>query len=76
VSGAPPPLPEVGLCSICRHARPQASARGARFWRCERAASDPAYRRYPPLPVRTCAGFEPGEADARLAPPAPRRDLP
>jgi hypothetical protein len=64
----PPParaLPEVGLCSVCRHARVQASARGARFWRCARADAEPAFRRYPPLPVRACPGFEPGDAQAR-----------
>ena len=50
--------PEVGLCAACLHARSQASARGSRFWRCARADRDPAYRRYPRLPVRECAGFE------------------
>jgi hypothetical protein len=56
---------EVGLCATCRHARVQESARGARFWRCARADAEPAYRRYPPLPVRDCPGFERGEAAAR-----------
>jgi hypothetical protein len=69
-------LPEVGLCSACRHARPQAGARGARFWRCERASADAAFRRYPPLPVRACGGFEHDDAGASLAAPAPRRDVP
>jgi hypothetical protein len=48
----------VGLCARCRFAVVQPSARGSRFWRCLRADSDPAYRRYPPLPVLRCAGFE------------------
>ena len=56
----PPPDPAVGLCSICAHARVQGSARGSRFWRCERAEVDPRLRRYPPLPVRACPGHEPG----------------
>jgi hypothetical protein len=55
-----PPLPEVGLCSACCRARVQTSARGQRFWRCMRADSEPAFRRYPALPVRTCPGFDPG----------------
>lgn len=51
----------VGLCARCRFAALQRSARGGRFWRCRRADSDPAFARYPPLPVRRCPGFEPGE---------------
>lgn len=50
-------LPQVGLCSVCRSGRPQASARGATFWRCLRADREPAYLKYPPLPVRLCPGF-------------------
>jgi hypothetical protein len=50
----------VGLCTGCRFAALQRSARGSRFWRCRRADGDPAYRRYPPLPVMRCPGFEPG----------------
>jgi hypothetical protein len=50
---------EVGLCSVCRFARSQTSARGSRFWRCSLAESDERFRRYPPLPVQRCPGFEP-----------------
>lgn len=50
--------PAVGLCSRCRHAVRQESARGSAFWRCRRAETDPGFRRYPPLPVRACRGFE------------------
>ena len=50
--------PHVGLCSQCRFARTQRSAKGSTFWRCSRAQTDPEYRPYPPLPVRDCAGFE------------------
>jgi hypothetical protein len=49
----------VGLCAGCGFAAVQRGASG-RFWRCRRADSDPAYRRYPPLPVLRCAGFAPG----------------
>lgn len=55
--GGPVPLPEVGLCSACRFASSQRSAKGSRFWRCLRADSDPGYARYPRLPVRACKGF-------------------
>jgi len=51
----------VGLCSRCVHASVQRSARGSEFWRCRRADEDPRLRRYPPLPVRACHAFEPGE---------------
>lgn len=47
----PSPDPDVGLCCVCRHAALQRSARGSAFWRCRRADTDPAFRRYPPLPV-------------------------
>jgi hypothetical protein len=52
--------PDPGLCARCAHARVQRSARGSRFWRCRRADLDPAFRRYPPLPVLRCPGFEAG----------------
>jgi hypothetical protein len=52
--------PDPGLCARCTHARVQRSARGSAFWRCLRADTDPAFRRYPPLPVLRCPGFEPG----------------
>jgi hypothetical protein len=48
----------VGLCAACRHAVRQEGARGSSFWRCLRADEDPVYRRYPPLPVRQCKGYE------------------
>jgi GNAT superfamily N-acetyltransferase len=49
----------AGLCAACEHLRIVVSSRGSRFYLCGRAAHDPAYRRYPPIPVRACAGFEP-----------------
>ena len=63
--------PEAGLCARCRHARIQGSARGSRFWRCLRADADPSYRRYPPLPVNDCRGFEAHEAPGRAGGDAP-----
>ncbi|MFP6580350.1 MAG: hypothetical protein VCC02_11200 [Myxococcota bacterium] len=47
----------VGLCAGCRFASVKESARGSAFWRCERADADPAFPRYPSLPVTHCAGF-------------------
>lgn len=54
----------AGLCASCRHARRVASRRGSLFLLCGRAADDPRFRRYPPLPVLRCAGHEPGPAPA------------
>ena len=55
------PNDPVGLCARCRHARQVPTPR-ATFWLCERSATDPAYPKYPRLPVRTCPGFEPRES--------------
>ncbi len=52
----------VGLCFDCRSAQKLTSAKGSSFYRCVRARSDPAFRDYPPLPVRACSGFEVVEA--------------
>jgi hypothetical protein len=74
VSGEPPPaaagrirqpaLTDVkadpGLCGTCLHLRLQASARSV-FVRCGLAEQDPRFPRYPPLPVRSCAGFQVSE---------------
>jgi hypothetical protein len=48
----------AGLCADCVHARRIESDRGAKFYLCELAAVDPAYRKYPALPVIRCAGFQ------------------
>jgi hypothetical protein len=50
----------VGLCARCLHARLVRSAKGSEFWLCRRSETEPErYRKYPPLPVRVCAGFTP-----------------
>jgi hypothetical protein len=48
----------AGLCADCVHARQIESDRGARFYLCELSAVDPAYRKYPALPVIRCAGYQ------------------
>ena len=47
-----------GLCATCEHLRLLASKRSV-FVRCGLADIDPAFVRYPPLPVRLCGGFRP-----------------
>jgi hypothetical protein len=48
----------AGLCADCVHARRIESDRGAVFYLCELSAMDPAYRKYPALPVIRCAGYQ------------------
>ncbi len=50
--GGPP-----GLCATCRHAA-LLTARTSAFLRCGLAERDPAFSRYPRLPVVVCAGYE------------------
>jgi hypothetical protein len=49
----------VGLCLDCIHAELVPHPRGAEPYRmCRRSKTDPAYPKYPPLPVRVCPGYE------------------
>jgi hypothetical protein len=48
----------VGLCADCVHARRIESSRGSFFYMCLRAEREPAFRKYPTLPVRKCEGYE------------------
>ena len=53
------PGPPAGLCDTCRYQREVRTTRGSRFSLCERSRDDPAYPRYPRLPVLACRGYEP-----------------
>ena len=59
--------PEAGLCERCAHQRLIPNTRGSVFSLCERSRTDPAYPRYPRLPVLECAGFERRDPDATHA---------
>ena len=48
----------AGLCDTCRHQRLVPNSRGSVFSLCERSRADPAYPRYPRLPVTACRGHE------------------
>jgi hypothetical protein len=68
--------PPAGLCATCRHARRIVSGKGSVFWLCRRSETDPAFPRYPALPVLACTGYEPevatppdGPGPDRTAPP-------
>jgi len=54
-----PQAPPPGLCAECRHQRFVPNSRGSVFSLCERSREDPAYPRYPRIPVLSCPGFEP-----------------
>lgn len=53
----------AGRCATCKHARQVSSAR-SRFLRCELSDRDPAFPRYPRLPVLRCEGWETALASA------------
>jgi hypothetical protein len=53
------PPASAGICATCRHVRVIVSDRGSRFVLCERSKTDPTFKRFPPLPVRVCPGYEP-----------------
>jgi hypothetical protein len=48
-----------GLCDGCIHQRLVPNTRGSVFSQCERSRTDPAYPRYPRIPVLSCPGHEP-----------------
>src|SRR5579862_6816785 len=47
----------AGLCATCAYMTRVHSDRGSLFYRCERSVTDPAYPKYPRLPVMECAGW-------------------
>jgi hypothetical protein len=55
----------AGLCDSCVHQRIVRNTRGSSFSLCERSRIDPAYPRYPRLPVTECAGHEPRAPEVR-----------
>jgi hypothetical protein len=48
-----------GLCDNCRHQQLVPNTRGSVFSLCLRSRTDPAYPRYPRVPVLACPGYEP-----------------
>jgi hypothetical protein len=47
-----------GLCNSCRHQRLVRSGRGSVFTMCLRSKTDPAFPKYPRVPVLECSGHE------------------
>ena len=56
---APAKNERAGLCADCQHAQKIESARGSKFVLCELSATNPAFPKYPRLPVLKCSGYAP-----------------
>ncbi|MGB3099252.1 MAG: hypothetical protein WBB30_08180 [Solirubrobacterales bacterium] len=56
----------AGLCERCRYQRVVANTRGSSFSFCRLSSENPAFPKYPQLPVTACPGFAEG-----TAPPPP-----
>ncbi|MBZ5650172.1 MAG: hypothetical protein LAO18_06780 [Acidobacteriia bacterium] len=52
------PQTRPGLCQDCSHARRIESDRGSVFVLCRLALTDSRFKKYPRLPVISCAGYE------------------
>ena len=46
-----------GLCDSCRHQRLVRTGRGSVFTMCLKSREDPAFPKYPRVPVEQCAGY-------------------
>ena len=57
--------PNAGLCLDCVFSRVIESRRGGAFYLCRRSETDPAFRKYPRLPVVQCSGYERREEDTK-----------
>ena len=51
--------PRAGLCASCRFADVITSSKSSTFYKCRLSDTDPAFRKYPILPVLTCGGYQP-----------------
>ncbi len=59
---------DPGLCATCAHRREIRNDRNAVFTQCARSFTDPAFAKYPRLPVLRCSGYDP----VRHSQPEPR----
>jgi hypothetical protein len=63
----------VGLCAVCRHCQRVEGARTV-FYLCTRSLTDPRFQKYPPLPVLSCAGYDPTGANTGVGESNPEPD--
>jgi hypothetical protein len=62
----------AGLCDTCVHQQVVRNTRGSSFSLCRLSREDPAYPRYPRVPVLACPGHSPIAASREpRAEPAP-----
>lgn len=57
----------AGLCGTCEHVKQTVTKRGSAFIRCGLAQTDATLRKYPPLPVMQCHGYQMKEGDGLLS---------
>ena len=53
------PSVNPGLCETCTHVQIVRSSKGSSYVLCRLSELNPAFRRYPALPVTVCAGYSP-----------------
>ncbi len=61
-----------GLCGTCQHVKRTVTKRDSVFYLCLRAQTDPALRKYPPLPVLRCHGYTAQDVAAEESAAVPR----
>ena len=58
----------AGLCDDCVHQKLVHTTRGSTFSMCLRHRTEPdRFKKYPPLPVRACPGYEPRTGHSTLS---------
>jgi hypothetical protein len=62
--GSAPRALRAGLCDSCEHQQLVRNTRGSTFSLCRRSRDDPAFPRYPRLPVIECPGYQRGARPA------------
>jgi hypothetical protein len=62
-----------GLCATCQYVKTTATKRGSVFYLCLRSQTDASFRKYPPLPVTQCRGYEPQRDVQTPQTPHPRQ---
>jgi hypothetical protein len=60
--------PDPGLCGSCANSRVVETRTGSRFFLCQLSAVDPAFPRYPRLPVLRCRGYTPAPSQEESDP--------
>jgi hypothetical protein len=57
----------AGLCDSCTAQQIVRTTRGSVFSLCRRSRTDPAFPKYPRLPVLSCRGYEPRPQPERVS---------